>query len=96
MSDTPPDRKEAGDAPAGPRNPWVGWLVWVILVPLLYVLSFGPVCWLVEKGYLPREAYSIHAPLSYLPDAVTSRIELYLDWWVPRLPIKDAPISPPP
>lgn len=96
MSDTPPDRKETGDVPEGPKNPWVRWFVWVILVPVLYVLSFGPVVWVVNRGYLPREAVVIYTPLSYLPDAIWSPIERYLDWWVPRMIIRDAPISPPP
>ena len=83
MSDTPPDQKEAGDAPAGPRNPWVGWIVWAILVPVLYVLSVGPVQWLVLKEYLPGEAAYIYLPLQYLPDSAVEAIKRYVVWWRP-------------
>ena len=26
----------------------------VILLPVLYVLSFGPACWLSDRGYIPQ------------------------------------------
>ena len=83
MSDTPPDRDEASAAPEGPRNPWVGWLVWAILVPVLYVLSAGPVQWLVLKEYIPGETAVIYLPLVCLPDSIGELIQRYLQWWRP-------------
>ena len=82
MSDTPPDRKEAGDAPAAPRNPWVGWLMWLILTPVLYVLSCGPVVWLIEKHYIPQASSRIYDLLRYLPDSVHALVIRYAEWWV--------------
>ena len=81
MSDTPPDRKEADDAPEGPRNPWVGWLTWLLLTPVLYVLSAGPVVWLVERDYLPEWPIMIYTPLGYLPHSATEAITRYAKWW---------------
>lgn len=81
MSDTPPDRDEASAAPDGPRNPWVGWLVWAILVPVLYVLSSGPVMWLASKGYWPESLRGIYAPLGYLPDNTVDLFVRYVEWW---------------
>ncbi|KAF0174240.1 MAG: hypothetical protein FD161_3633 [Limisphaerales bacterium] len=81
MSDTPPDQKEAGEAPEGPKNPWVSWLVWAILMPVLYVLSTGPVCWLVERHHLPEAAMFIYLPLDPLPENIQELIIRYMDWW---------------
>lgn len=83
MSDTPPDRKEADDAPAAPKNPWVGWLVWVIVAPVLYVLSAGPAWWLHKKGYLPESFGMVYYPLSILPDYFQAMIDNYYHWWTP-------------
>ncbi|NBR85075.1 MAG: hypothetical protein EBT61_06140 [Verrucomicrobia bacterium] len=83
MSDTPPDRKEAGDAPEGPRNPWVTYLVWAILVPVLYVLSIGPVVGLIARDYLPEEVAYIYLPLEILPESLYEPIRPYLEWWLP-------------
>lgn len=81
MSDTPPDQKEAGDAPDGPRNTWVGWLLWLALAPVLYVFSIGPVFYLVERGPLPFALKILYEPLGYLPDPALNWILCYTDWW---------------
>ena len=81
MSDTPPDQKEAGDAPKGPRNTWVGWLIWAVLAPVMYVLSYAPVNDLVAKGYIPLEIMHVYDPLSYLPRTLTELIMDYIRWW---------------
>ena len=83
MSDTPPDRDEASAAPEAPRNPWVGWLVWAILVPVLYVMSSGPVFWLVEKHHLPEQAVAIYIPLLGLSGEPDRLLQSYWNWWVP-------------
>ena len=82
MSDTPPDQKEAGDAPAGPRHPWLSQLFWFILTPVLYVLSLGPVAWLCEKNYLPDAVGYIYAPVWLLPEPIASVILSYMEWWI--------------
>ena len=81
MRDAPPDRKEAGDAPTGPRNPWVVWPVCTTLVSALYVLSTGPVIWLFERHYLPEEVTTIYLPLALLPNGVECFIWRYIEWW---------------
>lgn len=82
MSDTPPDRKEADDAPAAPRNPWVGWLAWVILMPVLYVLSLGPANWLHKQGVWQKPLEAIYSPLEYLPNSFLEPIGPYIEWWI--------------
>jgi hypothetical protein len=38
--------------------------IWVTCLSLLYVLSFGPTCWAVDRGYLSaRNAGSAFGPL---------------------------------
>lgn len=83
MSDTPPDRKEAGDAPAGPRNPWVGWLTWAVLTPVLYVLSVGPARWLHNHGIAQRAFQAIYSPLDKLPSSLKEPLLDYARWWSP-------------
>lgn len=82
MSDTPPDRKEADDAPAGPRNPRVVWLTWLFLTPVLYVLSTGPAYLLWRQGIWNAEFEAIYYPLGYLPDYIVHLIDTYRSWWV--------------
>ena len=83
MSDTPPDRKEAGDAPAAPRNPCVGYLGLGILSLALYLLGIGPVWWLVENGYLRQEVFWIYSWISQLPGGIQEHITNYMLWWSP-------------
>ncbi len=83
MSDTPPDRKEEGDAPDGPRNPYVRLIAWMFLAPVLYVLSSGPVWWLLEHKYLPEAAGCVLVPLFYLPEGPLRIVLDYMGWWAP-------------
>lgn len=83
MSDTPPDQKEAGDAPEAPRNQWVGWLVWAVLVPVLYVLSTGPVYRLIGLGHIAPEWAAIYDPLGYLGEDFVRLVFDYAGWWGP-------------
>jgi len=81
MSDTPPDQKEAGDAPEGSGKHYVTYLVLAVLVAVLYVASIGPVCWLVEKHYLPEEVTAIYAPHVYLSEEHQRLLGKHVDWW---------------
>ena len=83
MSDTPPDRDEPSAAPETPRNPWVGYLVWATLLLVLYVLSCGPVYWLIGNHYLPEEVAVIYRPFNHLGDDLKHLIRHYADWWRP-------------
>jgi hypothetical protein len=87
MSDTPPDQKEAGDKPAGPRSAWVSCFMILLLLPVLYVLSIGPVYWLVDMDYISSNVYVIYRPLHYLPDTITYPIDYYLNWLTPSPPV---------
>ena len=91
MSDTPPDRKEAGDAPEGRRNPWMSWLVWLILAPVLYVLSAGPAARLHREGMWREPIEAVYLPLSYLPEPIDEALEEYIRWWRPS--VRHPPIS---
>ena len=48
---------------------WLGrrsrrfWIIAVMLMPVLYVASFGPACWLAERHMLPRK----HVAMIYEP-----------------------------
>lgn len=43
-----------------PKKRGAGWAVWVavgcVVLPVLYVLSLGPACWLTEKRVIPFAA----------------------------------------
>lgn len=96
MSDTPPDQKEAGGAPAGPKNPWVGWLMWAILLPVLYLLSTGPMWRLYTAGYIAEEAYHVYAlPLRLLGEDFTLKLLPYVQWWMEH-PARAQPALVPP
>ena len=61
----------------------MGWLVWAILVPVLYVLSAGPVQWLTNKGYLHVNFAYLFLPLNLLPPDITELIRRYIKLWLP-------------
>lgn len=83
MSDTLPDRKEEAGAPDGQRNPWVGYLGVAVLSLALYVLSVGPVQWLVFNDYVPAEVAYIHLPLDFLPHGLKVMLVDYVSCWRP-------------
>lgn len=55
--------------------------VCLILLPVLYVLSEGPVAGLVMRGYLPQEASTVlYAPLNWVA-ARSNTLSLLLEWY---------------
>jgi hypothetical protein len=94
------------------RGP-IGWLVarsrafWIVAVlvgpPLLYVVSFGPACWLMAEPNISSgrrtdyrdEVFSFYWPLGYL--AVRSSLPFRgpLRWWI-RFGVPDDKIVYPP
>jgi len=46
-----------------PRPLWPFLTAALIGLPVLYVVSFGPACWLVEHGFPARPAAFIYEPL---------------------------------
>jgi len=75
MSDTDKDKRQAG--------PLVGCLtIAALLAPPLYVLSFGPACWLGNHGYLPDELKYIYLPLALVAEncpPVKAALQWYID-----------------
>ena len=47
------------------RNRWAKWnLAIAVVLPMMYVLSFGPACWLNERGHLPDSDFGdIYGPI---------------------------------
>jgi len=67
------------------RGPLVGCLVVAIIVlPILYVLSFGPACWLGNNGFLGEEAKILYAPLVLVAEwcpPLKGELQWYIDLW---------------
>jgi len=61
-----------------------------LLLPVLYVASFGPACWLASQKIDPRDqsikaspALAVYSPLARLvADAPYSRLGRFLMWWM--------------
>jgi O-acetyl-ADP-ribose deacetylase (regulator of RNase III) len=72
------------------RERWAKWtLAMVIGVPVIYVASFGPACWLTSQVYIGRKAVTPHRILiAYLPIIRTiekdpgGRFKHWLLWWM--------------
>ena len=61
-----------------PLWPWIATLL--IGLPVLYLASFGPACWLNERGVLGAAAVSaIYSPV--LATAENGRLPKALDWY---------------
>ena len=63
------------------RKPLWPWIVALLIgLPVLYVGSFGPVCWLNERGVLKAAAVSaIYSPV--LATAENCRLPNVIDWY---------------
>jgi hypothetical protein len=63
------------------RERWAKWtLTAAISLPLMYVASFGPACWLSDRDVLPRDAtYSIYRPLVIL--SLHAKFRKPLQWY---------------
>jgi len=75
------DNKQLGRSVAG-----VVTLAIVLLLPVVYVLSLGPMCWLAGKGYLSWDSpvFAIYYPLGLLCEhnkVVNDTMESYLYLW---------------
>jgi hypothetical protein len=68
-----------------PKRSGLPWWVWVcVSVPLVYILSSGPVAKLGGLGYIHEPLYSavtvIYAPLRWLGD-ICPPFEHFIDWY---------------
>jgi hypothetical protein len=59
-----------------------------LLMPVLYVLSIGPACWLAKHGYLSDDerspAHLFYTPLIWLHERVPmtqNALERYVELW---------------
>jgi|SRR5579863_9504478 len=66
------------------RERWAKWtLAGVVGVPMLYVLSFGPACWLaVHQKWIRGTVNSVYSPVAWarlkvVPDSVGRAIDWY-------------------
>lgn len=82
------------DEPERKRQGLLGWLrgrsrrFWIgvaIVLPLLYVTSFGPACWMVAQpirdGMQPTAPSRVYWPLGHFAQG-ESAIGLRLRWWI--------------
>ena len=58
-------------------------LIALVLSPMLYLISFGPICGLAQRGYLPEgPVYWFYHPVKMLHDAagppVSTMLQQYL------------------
>jgi hypothetical protein len=69
--------------PKQPRSRLGGWPVVaaVLLLPVAYVLSTGPVCWLIQRNYLPNHADFVYWPLNALANFCPP-IGRVLHWYI--------------
>ena len=86
------DRK-APDSPAMTDRKKPGWPFWatvvvLVVLPILYVLSFGPVCWLAEREIIPISSVEACRPLAKIaarcPDAVLGAYMRYVSACTPE------------
>ena len=62
----------------------------LVLLPLLYVLSVGPVVWLADHGYVGEWVGNIYRPLLVLARNGVEPLRAYIEFWSP----KPSPVSP--
>ena len=61
-----------------PLWPWI--MALLVALPVLYVLSFGPACWLNERGFLGMNAVSsVYSPV--LATAENGRLPKIIEWY---------------
>ena len=73
-----------------PRSSLAVWLVvGVVLLPALYVLSVGPVWWLMAHDYLRLGSDFVYWPLYAIMEAcppIRHLLNWYISLWVPLVP----------
>jgi len=64
------------------RSAWPVWVGMVIALPVLYVLSLGPACWLAQKRAISaRTVISVHRPLLKLLSVCPEWMQRIADWY---------------
>jgi hypothetical protein len=74
------------------------WLIWIpfVLLPVLYVLSVGPVtrCFWYINGGAPPPLQNFYAPLGVLADHVPP-FRTFLDWYIDTFWVPQPTLAPP-
>ena len=77
-----------GEATHAKSHAWLWTIAVIIALPLLYVLSIGPMIYLTKKGYLPEsiadKMETFYQPLGWLADhtsLVGEPLDAYAGWW---------------
>ncbi len=71
-----------------PSNHTTAWIVTLIALPVLYVLSWGPVLGMWNNGTIPQATflwvYKFYKPVIWLYDKSPRWMSLdaYGDWWI--------------
>jgi hypothetical protein len=68
----------------GQRQTWPGLLLGLVLAGLAYLLSVGPIDYLVEHGVLPMEVLRYQVPLYSIASHLTALGRL-LDWYIEKV-----------
>jgi hypothetical protein len=84
-------------------TPWLAIIALLVTLPVLYVLSIGPVAGLIDHGYLPQEPVaSLYAPLEYFMEhggaagqACGQVLLWYVEFFVAEQPDFTVPTAPP-
>jgi hypothetical protein len=84
------DEQPATTAPADAKHsiPW-GFIVWPLVIPMLYVLSWGPGMMMYHNGRITSHnqfAWKFYAPCfwAYSETPLHKPLGMYLHLWVPQ------------
>ncbi len=80
----------------------MGWTLSIVAVPVLYILSIGPLWYLVERGTIPEPIPKglevFYKPLAWIHDNTPLRrpLDAYVDWWINAALAASTPSAPAP
>lgn len=75
------------DTPRTPDKNAAGILAIVVVLPIIYLLSVGPVVYALEKFHVPKSyatyVQTLYAPILWLHDHTSLKklVENYVKWW---------------
>ena len=67
------------------------WTLWIVAMPLLYVLSYGPLCGMVNNGTISDSSMdwmgNFYRPAAklYWESPLSEPFMAYADWWIRAL-----------
>lgn len=84
------------------QSHFMGWTLSIVAVPVLYILSYGPVVYLINRGTiphpLPKVLVGFYKPWVWLYHDTSLRNPLgtYIYWWINAARAASKPLAPPP